>query len=185
MVSEAEKMEKAKNVLLKIAKGIDPLTGEIISENSFLNDARIIRCFYYVTEVLDKAMKGTYGRVGKKPVVFSITPEQKNEVKFPESNIGVNEFARCINMYIDTSKSKKVTGVRINKGLKKMGILSEQDTGNGKTRTITNSESMKYGFETEKKIFNGSEYEMVVINNKGKKYLLDNIESLMSDEQED
>lgn len=67
----------------------------------------------------------------------------------------------------------------MNKKLKILGILSEEKLESGKTRTIINENSINFGFETDKKTYNGSEYDMVAMNDKGKKYLLDNIESIM------
>ena len=93
MYGEVEKIEKAKAVLEKIANGVNPLNGEQIQNDGLLNDARIVRCFYFITEVLDNVLKGTYSsrnRVSE----FVITPEQKNNVVFPEGKIGVNEFSK-------------------------------------------------------------------------------------------
>lgn len=180
--SEFEKIEKAKIILQKIAKGINPITGEQIEENSFLNDARIIRCFYFVAEVLDNVKNGVYSSTKNKLKKFVITPEQKEKVEFPPNKIGVNEFSRCINASIDLSISKKLTGVELNNKLKKLGILSEETAEKGKTRTVINENSINYGFESERRIYNGVEYDMVVINDKGKKYLLDNIESIIGEE---
>ena len=177
MHSEMEKLEKSIIVLERIAKGIDPLTGEIIRENSFLNDPKIIRCFYYVAEVLRNASKGVYSN--NKATEFIITDEQKKRVEFPQGKIGVNEFSKRVNECLDLCFSRKLTGVELNKRLKKMGVLGEEKMENGKTRTITNEDSIMYGFEMEKREYNGREYEAVVINDKGKKYLLDNIESIM------
>jgi hypothetical protein len=179
MQSEFDRIEKAKVVLQKIAKGVDPLTGELIDENSFLNDTRIIRCFYFVSEILDSVLNGTYSIHGNKLPNFIITPEQKSRVQFSPGKIGVNEFSKNINECIDLSKSKKLTGVELNKRLKNMGLLSEIPTENSKSRTTLNDNSPKYGFETERKSYNGVEYEKVVINDIGKKYLLDNIETIM------
>ena len=179
MQNEFDRIEKAKAVLEKIARGIDPLTGEPIGENTFLNDARIIRCFYFVGEILDNVLNGVYSSRGSKLQDFSITPEQKNMVRFTPGKIGVNEFSMNINECIDLSRSKKLTGVELNRRLKKMGLLGEVDTGDGKKRTTLSDESLKYGFETERRSYNGVEYEMVVINDYGKRYLLDNIEAIM------
>ena len=105
--------------------------------------------------------------------------EEKKQVSFPEGKIGVNEFSKQVNLCIDLTKSKKLTGVELNKGLKKIGILSEKTMESGKTRTITNETSANYGFEMEKRNFNGVEYEMVLMNDNGKKYLLQNIDTIM------
>jgi hypothetical protein len=178
MYSEFDKIEKAKVVLQKIANGINPITGEIFEKDNFLNNPKIIRCFYFVSEILDNVLNGKYRDLNL--TTFYITPEDKNKVKFPQENIGVNQFSNCINASIDLSRSKKLTGVELNKRLKKMGILSEIKTAEGKTRTTVNQNSSKYGFETEVRIYNGVESERVFINDFGKKYLLENIEKIMS-----
>lgn len=178
-VNEQQKIEKAKIILEKIAKGVDPLTGEQIEGDSFLNDPRMIRCFYFVAEVLDNVNKGVYSSRGNNSSKFFITEEQKRMVEFPPEKIGVNEFSKRINACIDPAVSKKLTGTELNKKLKKLGILSEEQYGNGKTRATTNDRSAEYGFELEKKSYSGVEYNMVVINDIGKKYLLENIEQIM------
>lgn len=175
-------MDKAKILLQKIAKGIDPLTGEIVPEESFLNDPGVIRCFYFLIDVLDYTASGAYDKPGWRMARFCITPEQKNKVRFVSPRTGVNEFAKCVNMCIDPCRSKKLTGVVLNKGLKRMGILGEAITADGKKRTVANEKSFDFGFETEKRVYNGIEYEMVVINEKGRKFLLDNLESIMGED---
>jgi hypothetical protein len=180
MVSEFEKVDKAKTVLLKIGKGINPLSGDPINDESFLNDPRIIRCFYFMTEVLDNVSNGTYGRNGKL-MQFVISPEQKGMVVLPEGLIGVTEFSKHINLCIDQSISKKLTGVEINKRLRKIGVLGEEtNTATGKSRTVSNPNSKEYGFEMITRTFNGSEYDMVVMNDTGKRYLMEHLEEIMS-----
>jgi hypothetical protein len=180
MISDFEKMDKAKAVLMKIAKGINPLNGEPIKDESFLNDPKIIRCFYYIAEVLDNVRNGTYVR-NSRLTSFVISPEQKERVVLPEGLIGVTEFSKCINMCIDQSVSKKLTAVEINKRLRKMGVLGEEtNPATGKSRTVTNPRSKEFGFETVTRSFNGTEYDMVVMNDTGKRYLLDHLEEIMS-----
>jgi hypothetical protein len=180
MISDFEKMDKAKAVLMKIAKGINPLTGKPINDESFLNDPKIIRCFYFIAEVLDNVRNGTYVR-NSKLTSFSISPEQKEMVVLPEGPIGVTEFSKHVNMCIDQSVSKKLTGVEINKRLKKMGVLGEETNPvTGKSRTVTTPNSREYGFEMMTRSFNGSEYDMVVMNDTGKRYLMDHLEEMMS-----
>lgn len=84
---------------------------------------------------------------------------------------------------IDINRSLKLTGVELNKRLKKMGILTEQPGEKGKTRTAINAKSKDYGIEMEKRSFQGNEYEMVLFNETGKKFLLDNLEMIMKEEE--
>lgn len=179
MREESEKIEKAIAVLQKIAKGTNPVNGEPIDEASFLNDPRIIRCFFFVSEILQKVANGSYDPNRGKLIQFVITQEEKEKVHFPEGEIGVNEFSKCVNACIDLSKSKKLTGMELNKRLKIMGILSEEKLEDGKTKTTVNENSLNFGFEIKRKSYNGNSYDMVVMNDQGKKYLLDNLESIM------
>ena len=180
MYSEFEKIAMAKSVLEKIAQGTNPANGEVIAGESFLNDPKLVRCFYFISEVLDRVLTGLYK---VKASEFFITKEQKNRVKLPEGKIGVSTFSNCINRVIDLSLSKKLTGVELNRRLKQMGILGELKIDETKSRTVTNDKSKEFGFEMEHRIFKGLEYEMVVMNDQGKKYLLENLESIMTTEE--
>lgn len=183
MADDREKLIKAKEIILKMANGINPVNGQPIEKDSFLHDPRMIRCMFYISEVIEREIKGDR-QIVIRPSNFIITPEEKLKVEFPEGSIGVNEFSRCINSVIDINKSKRLTGVELNKRLKKMGILSERVNDEGRINTITNEKSSEYGFEMVRASFNGREYDKVVINDKGKKFLLDNLEKIMDGKKE-
>lgn len=180
MNTEFDKIEKTRTVMLKLAKGINPVTGEMVEKDNFLNDPKIVRSFYYASEIMDNVVKGVYGPSGSRLYEFVITPEQKAGIRLPEGNIGVNEFSRCVNACIDLSKSKRLTGVELNKKLKTLGVLGEEETAEGRKRTIVNDNSSGFGFDMEKRTYNGVEYDMVVMNDNGKSYLIENLESIMS-----
>ena len=176
---EKEKIIKANEILNKMANGVNPVNGKPINDDCFLQDQRIIRCLFFVQQVLDKVIVNETDISDKKATRFIITVEEKSRVKFPEENIGINQFARCVNSVIDLNLSRKITGIEINKQLKKMEILGEQPLEGGKKRTVITEESHKYGIETEKRNYNGNEYDMVCFNDKGKKFLLDNLEKIL------
>lgn len=179
MNQEAQKLIKAKEILMKMANGINPVSGEEIENESFLHDPRIIRCLFFISDVLSKEAERQDNGIKLVPTEFIITPEEKCKVVFPDTKVGVTEFAKCINKVIDINRSKKLTGFELNKQLKRMGILSEKITDNGKKRTILNDKSQKYGIEIERRIYNDKDYEMVVFNEVGKKFLLDNLEKII------
>jgi hypothetical protein len=179
MYYDLEKLEKTKTVLETVVKGVNPVTGVLIAKESLINDGQTTRFLAYGVEVLNNLIINCYSRRNKIEE-FTITPEEKKQIKFPEGKIGVNEFSRCVNLCIDPLKSKMLTGVELNRKLKKLKLLGEVSTTEGKTRTILNGNSEKYGFESERRAFRGAEYEMIVINDIGKKYLLDNLESIMA-----
>ncbi len=183
MIRDIERIGKAKEIIQKLANGIDPTNGEEIKNDHILSDPRIIRMFFFVSEVLDNVIKGEYSK-DIKLTDFVITPEQKESVIFTEGDIGVNEIARCINKAINPLVSKKISGLLINKGLKRMGILTEVENNDGKRRTTINEISQNYGFSEVKRSYEGREYMQVVANDMGKKFILDNIEEIMAKDKD-
>ena len=66
-MTEIETMQHAKNYIDKLANGIDPLTDEIIKDDSVINNVRISRCLFYVSNVLQDVINngGAVGRTVK------------------------------------------------------------------------------------------------------------------------
>lgn len=182
MELEKEKLVKAAEVLNRIANGINPLNGEAIAAESFLQDPRIIRCFFYVKDILSQIAAGHSPKNTARPEGYAITREELQRVELPEGKIGVNEFARCVNQALDLTRSKKITGADLNKRLKKMGILGEEATPAGKSRTVLTPESAAHGITAEMRNFRGNEYEMILFDDRGKQFLLDNLEALMTED---
>lgn len=180
MIQEREKIAKAREMVQKMAGGTNPLDGQPLADDCFLHDPRMVRCLHFIQEVLRKTLEEPFRAGSRKPSAFAISREEKKRVQMPKGKIGINEFARCVNEVIDTGKSRKLTGIEINRQLKRMGVLGEQVLDDGKMRTIVRPESSGYGIESEKRNQNGNEYEMVLFNEDGKKYLLENIETIMA-----
>jgi hypothetical protein len=178
---EGERLVKAKEILRKMANGINPLTGEQLEEESFLHDPRMIRCLYFIQEILNRAIDGELRAVQSKQDTFVITADEKRRIELPHGRIGVNEFAKCVNRVIDLNKSKKLSGMELNKRLKMLEVLQEEALADGKKRTVPGAKSNECGIEMEKRNYNGNEYEMILFNDAGKKYLLDNLEVIMGD----
>ncbi|GEM_PF-1839941 len=132
---------------------------------------------YELTELLSDLKQGKYHQP---PTKFLITDEQLKKVKLPEQAIGVNTFSKCINEVIDLHISKKLTGIELNQKLKKRGVLSEKILDEKRKRTVTNDRSSEYGFVSEQRERDGSSYEMVLINEKGKLFLLSELNQIMN-----
>lgn len=81
-MTELETMLRAKMYMDKLAQGIDPITNQEMPEDSTLNNVRLARCFFYVSDVLGQVIANG-GVVGGKPKLqdFSITREQLSRVQ--------------------------------------------------------------------------------------------------------
>ena len=69
-MTELELLERAKMYMDKLANGINPLDDTFIPENDIVNNVRLSRCFFYVSDVLRQVIeKG------------GVTPKKKNPKK--------------------------------------------------------------------------------------------------------
>ncbi|MFJ7728430.1 hypothetical protein ACIQXV_20055 [Neobacillus sp. NPDC097160] len=177
MKHDYEKLDESKKILYKIAHGIDPITNAPIKNESFINDPRVIRSLFFLVDYIDAELaKIPRSKKGD----FFITKEQKSHVKFPSGEIGINDCAKAINDVIDIRLVKRISGTMINKQLKKMGILNEVKTEDGKIRTITNEKSEGYGIISRIRFFDNRQYEQVLFNDLGKKFLIENLEKILN-----
>jgi hypothetical protein len=172
-----ERLDESRKLLHMIANGIDPVNDVPISNESFLNDPKVIRSIFFLVDYIESEMAKIPRTKRSK---FFISKDQKSKVKFPDGDLGINDIANAINEVIDTRLVKRLSGMVINKQLKKIGILSEEKTDDGRKRTITNEKSEGYGIFSKVRYFDNRQYEQVVFNDIGKKFILDNLERILN-----
>ena len=56
MMTELEKMKQAKMYIDHLANGIDPISNTELENDAVLNNVKLARCFFYVSEVLGKVI---------------------------------------------------------------------------------------------------------------------------------
>ena len=56
-MTELEKIEYAKGFMDKLANGINPLDGTPIPDGDIVNNVRLSRCFFYVSDILRRVIE--------------------------------------------------------------------------------------------------------------------------------
>ena len=51
-MTDLEVMKRAQMYIEKLANGVDPLTNRQVADNDIINNVRISRCLFYVSDVL-------------------------------------------------------------------------------------------------------------------------------------
>ena len=64
-MTELEKIEYAKSFIDKLANGINPLDDSTIKEDEVVNNVRLSRCFFFVSDILRQVIENG-GVVSKK-----------------------------------------------------------------------------------------------------------------------
>ena len=66
-MTELEKMQRAKMYIDKLANGINPIDDEPAADSDIINNVRLSRCLFYVSDILRQVIDNN-GVVGKTKV---------------------------------------------------------------------------------------------------------------------
>ena len=111
-MAELEKIAYAKNYIEKLANGINPVTNQAIPDADVINNVKISRCLFYVSDLLrqmieEKALSQPKGKSVKQP--FQLDYEARKQFRYSESPIPISEIAKRINELIPIEKMQKLS----------------------------------------------------------------------------
>ena len=100
-MTELEIMQHAKDYVDKLAQGIDPLTGQEVPENDVINNVRISRCLFYVSDVLRQVIENGGIQVktvkNSEKMPFSLSFEERGCYPFGDWPVTVSVIAQKAN----------------------------------------------------------------------------------------
>ncbi|MBQ9348088.1 MAG: hypothetical protein IJT94_12260 [Oscillibacter sp.] len=185
-MTDLEVMQRAKTYMDKLANGVNPLTDTPVPEGELLNNVRLCRCFFYVSDVLRRVIEngGQIGRVAKMPKApFTITREQLNAFPFSDKPIPVSEIARRVSELVPevgADAMSKFKYASITAFLLESGFLTEVETTDGKKVKRPTETGRSIGIFTEDRIsLEGRPYTVVVYNRDAQQFLMDNMDAIL------
>ncbi len=151
-MEEIEVLKHAQTYIEKLANGENPLDGSAITEDSVLNNVRIVRCLYYVNDVLKKVVEngGVVSGKVKKPKKDDFVYDEERAAKV---NISVRPIALSIilsNVHEAFPNCKKPSFEKVSELLKAKGILMDNPAGS--PRYVAVPEAAEQGVWTEQGI---------------------------------
>lgn len=188
-MTELEKMERAKMYINKLANGIDPISDEEIPDDAVLNQVRLSRCFFYVETLLDgviarerRAMEPKKPRKKDLPL-FSLTPEQKQQVSLTQEPLSISRFAAAVNAVADLETMQKLKATDLTAWLVRKGLLQES-IRNDKRYKDPSPAGKAMGITSEwKDSFSGGHYLHILYSREVQDFLLDNLETIVTEMQ--
>ena len=166
----------AKDWILKLANGINPLDGSAIPDGDIVNNVHISRCLFYVSELL-----GTYQIMSNKKSKayeneFYIKLEDIEKVTIVERT-GIASFVREINKLIPDN-TRPISYGKILNWLMANGYLEEVEVDNfGKRKNPTASGSA-VGISAGLREGTNGQYWAVEYNSNAQRFILSNINSI-------
>ncbi len=181
-MTELEIMQRAKAYVDKLANGIDPLTDQPVAETDCVNQVRISRCLFYVSDVLRQVIEngGTVGKAEKvKKQPFMISREALQHFPLSASPIPVSEITDRLNGLIDQSVMNKLKHTSITAFLLQCGFLAQEPIGDGKTKKVPTEQGGALGILAEERLGKNGTYSVTLYNADAQQFLLDNIDSII------
>ena len=182
-MTELEIMKRAQMYIESLAKGIDPLTGAAVSENDIIQNVRISRCLFYVSDVLQKVIDN--GGEINRPVLkksdklpFSLTEEQADALLPTASRLSASKIVSYINSLIETDKMSKLTSTSVVSWLFDAGLLCEITTANGKVRKVPTADGQALGIQESEFMDEGNVRKYVSYDKNAQQFIFDNIAAI-------
>lgn len=184
-MAELEMINRAKTYIDKLANGVNPLTDEPVSENDIVNNVRISRCFFYISDLLRRFAEGGFPEAAKKgkKQPFIITEEQRKRFEFSETPISVSEIARRFNAAVNTEGAVQMRYSGITFWLIESGLLSVDRREDGREVKLPTAAGMELGISQEVRSGANGSYTVVVYNENAQRYIVDNIDAILEAEK--
>lgn len=177
-MTELEKIEYTKGFIDKLAQGIDPLTDCPVPEGELLNNVRISRCMYYVSEILRQVIEnGGVTRAPKKKASkpFLLTPEQFDLFRPSPRPVSLSVLAKEISMLADDPEMQKITYYDLMDWLVSKGLIDESVGKDGKPLRLPSQAGEAAGIRVERRQTPYGEREFVVYDANAQRLIMDNI----------
>lgn len=180
-MTELETIARAKMYIDKLANGINPLDDTAVAENDIVNNVRISRCLFFVSDTLRRVLEnggvGVTSRVKKNK--FKITAEELEKFAFSDRPITISEITKRINDIADTENSKKLSHNTITSWLSEIGMLKEMINTAGKKSKRPTAEGAELGIFVKEVTSQNGTFNVVFYNKSAQKFIVDNIPSVI------
>lgn len=175
-MTDLKKLERAKMYIDNLANGIDPITQNAMENDEVLNNVRLARCFFYVSEILNQVIKNN-GQIGKqqKKEKFKITQEQLHSVITSEKPIIISKFCSKINSVISSTNMAQLQATKITNWLLKKEILYIDVDSFGKKRKLPTSVGEQIGITVEMRSGYRGDYLVNLYSKEAQQFILDNL----------
>lgn len=181
-MTELEKIQRAKMYIDKLANGINPLNDLPAADSDVINNIRISRCLFYVSDILRQVIESngvqSKEKSTKKPFFLSV--DSRKQFSFSATPISISEITKRINDLVDVDTYKKLKHTDITSWLIEINALEVCSIADGKTVKRPTEQGKALGISTEKRIGRNGEYTVVLYNQETQQFILDNLDTVIA-----
>lgn len=180
MATELEIMIHAKGYLDKLANGVNPLTNESLPETDIVNQVRISRCLFYVSDVLRQVIEhGGITKPKRTPKIpFHLTDAQLQNYQFFPEPIHVSAIIERINSLIDQEYMQRLSHRSITTFLEREGFLAPYVDSQGKNKREPTEKGLHKGISTEIRTGQYGSYQVILYDQSMQHFILDHMNQI-------
>ena len=182
---DMSKLDVAIKYIKRMSEGHNPVTNQF-AEDSVLENANVVRCLYFVADVLEQVRENggiVAQKKEKKAKKTKFSCDVLEAFTYKEDK-SIMYLVRQINEAVDTTVMKALSVGKVVKALKLEGYLTEIYMGEmGKMVTFPTEKGKAIGIYAERKeTAVGNPYYSVIYNQKAQLFLKENLEQLLMNE---
>ena len=177
---EQSKLDVAIKYVERIAEGHNPVNNMSLENDDVLNNPNIIRCMYFIKDVLEEVRRndGIIGGKSSKEPTLPFPIEILDKFTYAEDK-SITHVLNQIYEPIADMNVKKVSVTKVTAALKEEGILlDEPNPETGKTRKVPSIKGKELGIYIVEREHNGRMYESVTYNRNAQEYVINLIRRL-------
>lgn len=184
-MTELEKTQRAQMYIEKLANGINPLTNQPVDNIDIVNNVRISRCLFYVSDILQQviAKEKKQSHIKERKIPFYLPIEKRANFSFSEAPIPVSEISRRINDLSDSEGMLKFKYSSITQWLIEIGMLTEVTSSGEKTVKRPTALGKNSGIILDERIGLDGAYYVVLYNTSAQHFILDNLDAILDYER--
>lgn len=169
----------AKDYIDDWAKGVNPFTKEEVNEDDIINNVKISRCLFYVSEVLGEVIAN--GGVNKstkpKQIDFNVDSIELDSIEITDVPVTVSVIAKRIND-IKPENMKKLKVTAITNWLVSINMLQVIIVNNKNMKKVT-STGEDLGLIEEERLGQYGKYFAITYNKNAQQFIMDNLNSII------
>ena len=138
---ELESLRQMRNCMDSLAKGVDPTSGEILPEDTVLNNIQLSRCFFSVSDILRQVSEnGGVIRQRRRVVLppFALQSDMRDQIEITPAPTMIKHFTDRINGLVDAEAMQKLKVTALTSWLVQNGYLREEVVNDKKRKEPTN-----------------------------------------------
>lgn len=180
-IMDSQKLDKAIIYVDRIANGFNPVNNHSIENDSVLNNPNVIRCMYFIKDVLKEVQKngGVIGKkvkIEKEPFDFQILDKY---VYIEDKSI--TKILRQINEYIENPNMEHINCRKITAWLKENNyIIHDKIEEFGIVGSVVTDKGKNIGMYNDVKTINDRTYLAVMYNKKAQEFIIHNLKDILS-----